>query len=139
MFVRVRTRPRVDFSDLERDVDRIFRAFWSDRSVPASYPVTVRPDENGVTVRADVPGVEPSAIDVAVEGRTLTISGERSTSEERSDGAPQRRAGKFSRTFHLPEDLDSEAIDAECRNGVLTVRIARRSAAKPRQIAVKAS
>ncbi len=125
MLVHVRgRRPSADLTALERDVDRIFRSFWNDPSVPG-FEVT--PDNDGVTVVADVPGVEPAAINIAVEGRALTISGERAS------------RGKFSRTFQLSDDLNSEAIDAECRNGVLTVRIPKLPEAKPRQIDVKVS
>lgn len=137
MFVTLHKRPRLDFATLERDVDRILQS-WSDQSVPVDYGFTVTPDENGVTVRADVPGVEPSAIHVAVNGRALTISGERN-SEKHDDDAREYRYGKFSRTFQLSEDLDTGSIDAECRNGVLTLRIAKRPEAKPRQIEVKSS
>lgn len=138
MFVHVRRRPRVDFAGLERDVDRIFRGFWSDRGAPVSSNYNVDRDDNGVTLRADVPGVEPSAINIAVNGRAVTISGERGSDQREGDsGAQDPRFGKFSHTFYLSEDLDPEAIDAECRNGVLTLRVAKRAEAKPRQIEVK--
>ena len=145
MLVHVRARrPRADFATLERDVDRIFRSSWSDREVPsrsASFGFEVTPDKDGITVRAEVPGVEPSAIAVGVDGRTLTISGER-TNAERSEGTyhlRERHSGTFSHTFHLSDDLDPEAITAECRNGVLTLHVAKRPEAKPRQIEVKTS
>jgi len=125
MLVHVRgRRPSADLTALERDVDRIFRSFWDERSVPG---FTVTPDKDGVTVVADVPGVEPAAISIAVDGRALTISGERAG------------RGKFSRTLYLSEDLNSEAIEAECKNGVLTVRVPKLPEAKPRQIEVKVS
>jgi HSP20 family molecular chaperone IbpA len=128
MLVHVRERrPRADFTTLERDVDRIFRSMWSDPTVPAGVGFDVVQDAEGVTVHADVPGVEPSAINIAVDGRALTISGDR-------DGR-----GKFTRTFHLSDDLDTEAIDAQHRNGVLTLRVPKVPAAKPRQIEVKTS
>ena len=128
MLVHVRERsPRTDFSTVQRDVDRIFRSFWSDTDALAGAGFDVVPDPDGVTVRADVPGVEPSAINIAVDGRALTISGER------------EGRGKFARTFHLSDDLDTEAIDAQCRNGVLTLRLSKSAAAKPRQIEVKTS
>lgn len=120
-------RPRTDFTTLERDVDRIFRSLWADPTVPAGVGFDVVQDGDGVTVHADVPGVEPSAINIAVDGHTLTISGERSG------------RGEFSRTFRLSDDLDTQAINAECRNGVLTLRVPKRPEAKPRQIEVKSS
>jgi len=145
MLVQVQERrPRADVRGLEQHVDRILRGFFADPGVPvpsASSNFEVTPDKDGITVRADVPGVEPSAINIAVNDRALTISGER-TAENPSNGKYQLRErsyGKFSRTFYLSDDLDAGAIDAQCRNGVLTVRIPKRPEAKPRQIEVKTS
>ena len=115
MFVHVRARrPRADFAAVERDVNRIFRSFWSDAEAPsgASLGFHVTRDRDDVIVRTEVPGVEPSAITVSVDGRTLTVSGER-TSAKRSDGTYQlreRHYGPFSHTFDLSDDLDPEAI-----------------------------
>ena len=143
MLIHVREhRPRASFATLDRDIDRILRDFWSDwGSSAASFNCDVTPDAEGVTISADVPGVPPSAINVAVDGRKLTISGER-TSEHESNGAYQvreRRSGTFSRTFYLSDDLDTAAVEAECRDGVLSLRIPKRPEAKPRQIEVKTS
>jgi len=145
MLVHVRERrPRADVWNLEHDVDRLFRGFFSDWGVPTrsdAFGFDVTPDDGGVTVRAEIPGVDPSAIQVAVNDRALTISGERST-EQRRDGAyrlNERSYGKFSRTFNLSDTLDAGAIDAQCANGVLTVRIPKRPETQPRQIEVKAS
>jgi HSP20 family protein len=144
MLVHVRERrPRADFRNLERDVERIFRSFSSDQGVAAqpNLEVTVTPNNEGVVLTAEVPGVEPSAINIAVDGRALTISGERS-SETRREGTyrlRERSSGKFSRTFQLTDEFDTEAIDAAYSHGVLTVQIPKRAEAKPRQIAVKTS
>lgn len=119
--------PRTSANALQRDVDRVFRSFWSDLGTSSPVGFDVVPDAEGVTLNADVPGVEPSAINIAVDGRTLTISGER------------EGRGKFTHSFTLSDDLDTEAIDAQCRNGVLTLRVSKLPAAKPRQIEVKAS
>jgi HSP20 family protein len=145
MLVHVRERhPHDVFWGLDRDIDRLFRSFWSDRGVPAGsggFRYDVTPDADGATIRAEVPGVEPSAIKIDVDGRTLTISGERAE-EKRTEGryrVRERRFGKFSRSFELTDDLDASNIDASSHDGVLTVRIAKRPEAKPRQIEVKAS
>jgi len=143
MLVQVREhRPHAQSGALERDIDRILRDFRSDAGSPAcGVNCDVAPDNEGVTIRADVPGVPPSAINVAVDGRTLTISGER-TSEKESDGGYQvreRHYGKFSRSFHLSDDLDTAAVEAQCHDGVLSLRIPMRPGTKPRQIEVKTS
>ena len=148
MLVHVRERrSRAPYATLEREVDRVLRDFWSDWGTPVSgFNCDVAPDNDGVTIHADVPGVPPSAINVAVDGRQLTISGERSSGEpineqesERAYRVRERHSGKFSRTFYLSEDLDTTAVEAECRDGVLSLRIPKRAEAKPRQIEIKVS
>lgn len=144
MLVHVRNRrPTLDARALQRDVDDLFRAFGLGRPVaaPTATPCAVSRDADGVTVRAELPGVDPAAIAVGVEGRTLTITAERAP-EQRQNGAYQLRErpyGTFSRTLRLSDDLDTEAISAEAKHGVLTVRIPRRAEAKPRQITVTTS
>lgn len=142
MLVHVRDRrPAHSPWGLQRQVDDLFhRAFGFDwpTGAAAAAPFEVLPDADGVTIRAEVPGVEPSTIAVGVEGRTLTIKAERAT-EKRDNGTYQLRErayGPFSHAFRLSDDLDPESITAEAKHGVLTVRIAKRAAAKPRQIEV---
>jgi len=141
MLVHVRERrPRADFWNLEREVDRLFHNFRADWSGGSATGVALSPDRDGVSIRVDVPGVEPSALNIAVDGRTLKISGERTASaREGRYRVRERRTGKFSHAFDLAEDLDVDAIDAQCRNGVLNIRIPKRPEAKPRQIEVKSN
>lgn len=129
---------------LQREVDDVFRrAFGFDRlaAAPAASAIEVRPDADGVTVRAELPGVDPAAIAINVEGRTLTIKAERHD-EKREKGAYQLRErvyGSFTHAFRLSDDLDADAVSAEAKHGVLTVRVPKRAEAKPRQIEVKVS
>ncbi|HSP99715.1 MAG TPA: Hsp20/alpha crystallin family protein [Candidatus Dormibacteraeota bacterium] len=145
MLVRIRDRrpARVAWS-LQRDVDDVFRrAFGFNQlaGAPAAAALEVLPDADGVTVRAELPGVDPAAIAIGVEGRMLTIKGKRSA-EKRENGAYQLRErayGAFSHALRLSDDLDAEAVSAEAKHGVLTVRIPKRAEAKPRQIEVTVS
>ena len=96
-------------------------------------------DQEGMVVRAEVPGIPADKINVSVEPRRLTISGERPTAkrEKGSYHRRERRYGEFARSVQLPEDLDTDKANAECRNGLLTVRIPKAASAKPRQISVR--
>jgi len=102
-------------------------------------PVNMFADKDGaLVVRAEVPGIAPDDLDVTVETRRLTISGERKPpAGEGSYHRRERRFGQFSRTIQLPEDLDVGKVSARCLDGVLTVQIARTEAAKPRPIEVQ--
>jgi len=92
-----------------------------------------------LVVRAEVPGVKPQDLQVDVEPRRLSIRGAR-PAEERRNGSYHRRerqCGSFSRIIQLPEDLDPTKATAQCRNGMLTVRIPKTEEAKPRRIDVR--
>lgn len=130
--------------ELQRELDRFLgRPQGGEVGVSSAgvFPsVNLFADRDGVVLRAEVPGVEPSSIDVSIQRNTLHISGERPV-KARDKGSyhrRERRFGKFSRSFQLPQDLDPEKASAECRNGVLTLRIPRREEAKPRQVRINA-
>ena len=87
----------------------------------------------------EVPGVAPDNLEVSVNGRVLSISGERSTqrSEDSKLHRSERVFGKFSRSIELPDNYDLDAIQASHDSGVLTLRVPRSAAAKPRTIAIE--
>ena len=128
---------------LQEELDRFFGKPVFDLGLtgPNVFPlINVFTDRDGLVVRAEVPGIKPDQLHVQVEPGRLTISGERSAGAgtETSFHRRERRYGNFSRTIQLPRDLDPEQARAECRNGLLTVRIPKQAAAKPRQIDVRA-
>ena len=136
--------PVENLLDLQRELDQLLRRPLGFEWVTSSgvFPaINIFKDRDGVVVRAEVPGVKPDAIDLNIEHRTLTISGERQH-ENGSKGSfhrRERRFGKCSRSVQLPNDLDSEKATAQCRDGVLTVRIPKLAEAKPKQISIKAA
>jgi HSP20 family protein len=131
--------------NLQRELDQFLRSpSWFDFGPPVAGvfpPINVFTDGDGLVVRAEVPGIKPENLNVTAERQTLTISGERERSgPEAGNGSyhrRERRFGKFARSVQLPVELDTSQATAECRNGVLTVRIPKRAEAKPRQVQVK--
>ncbi len=105
-------------------------------------PVNVFRDAGGdVTIRAELPGVRPEDIAINCDDRTLTLSGERKPAHGDEGGyhRRERAVGKFSRSLRLAPDLDLTRAAATFQHGVLTLRIPRAEAAKPRQIAIQAA
>jgi len=103
-------------------------------------PINVfRDKDGGLVARAEVPGISPSSLSVDAEGSRLTISGERSveTGKGLSHHRRERQVGRFSRVIQLPPDVESDRASAECRNGILTVRLPKSEAARPRNIKVQ--
>ncbi len=89
---------------------------------------------------ADLPGVRREDIDVSVENRTLTLTGERkapAAGEETTVYRSERPMGKFTRTFSLPATVDVSRIAAEHKDGVLRVVLPKAAEARPRRIEIK--
>jgi len=109
---------------------------------PWSPAVDIYETENELILKADLPEVDLENINVNVENQTLTISGERKF-EAQSDGKGyhriERSYGNFMRSFAVPNTFDTDKIVASFRNGVLSVTLPKKEAAKPRQIKVEAS
>ena len=132
---------------LQHDLESLLNRPTSDVSFGPSAtgvvpPVNVFRDRQGdVVIRAELPGVKPEDIEVTTEGRRLTINGERKadTSDNAAYHRRERPWGKFSRAIHLPADLDVEKAEARFHQGVMTLRIPRSQAAKPRPITVQAA
>jgi HSP20 family protein len=90
-------------------------------------------------VKADVPGLLPEDIEVTVQKRTLTISGEVARDDLPDDTREllrERVQGRFSRSITLPEHIDIDHVEATCQDGVLTLTLPKADDAKPRQITV---
>jgi HSP20 family protein len=115
--------------------------FFTSRPVSAFAPTfEVKETNESFVLKADLPGVAEKDLDVALHNGVLTVSGSRQA-EERKDGESyalyERQYGSFSRSFALPDVADGERIEAALTSGVLTLTIAKKTAAKPRKISIK--
>jgi HSP20 family protein len=109
----------------------------TDRIVPS---LDLAETDSNVEVRMDIPGMEAKDIDIQVNGNLLTISGERK--EEREEKGKtfhriERRVGSFSRSLTLPCQVKEDAVDAQYKNGLLTVKLPKTEEAKSKKITVK--
>ncbi len=104
--------------------------------VPA---VDVYEDAQHLVLKFEVPGIKPEDLDVRVEGRTLTVRGERKWNSEHKEENFQRverRYGTFVRSFTLPVTVDTENVQALAEHGVLELSLNKKPEAKPKQITV---
>ena len=95
--------------------------------------------DHELVLKAELPDMSREDIDITVENFVLTVKGEKKLSHEVKEEQYhhlERRYGTFSRSFSLPQTVDSSRVAAEYKNGVLTVRLPLREEAKPRQIKV---
>jgi HSP20 family protein len=129
------------FAELNRVHRRLFPAEWSE-ALPEFRPsVDIYEKEEAFHIKADLAGVKPDDVKIELHHNVLTVSGERKLEmEDEKNGyrRVERRYGNFSRSFTLPETVDSGKIDADIKEGVLTVILPKRAESKPRAIEVKA-
>lgn len=100
----------------------------------------VKETKDGYLIKADVPGVREKDLDVSVHGNRLQITGSRAAEkEEKTDTyfACERSVGSFTRVFTLPADIDPNEINAELKDGVLTVQLAKQPESQVKRIAIK--
>lgn len=131
--------------DAFEELSRFFDLGWDNAGLydhAMSPTVDLVETEDGYSLMADLPGVDKKDLELSVENNVLTIKGEKKTgTEEKKEKRFFRRetwAGSFRRTISLPAAADSTNVNAQLKNGVLTVTIGKREELKPRQIPVKA-
>jgi HSP20 family protein len=102
--------------------------------------VDISEDDKEYLIKAELPEVKKEDVKVTVQDDVLTISGER-TLEKEEKGKKYHRVerayGSFARSFTLPEDADATKVNAEFKDGVLKVRMAKSEKAKPKSVEVK--
>ncbi len=107
---------------------------------PVRPPVDIYEDDEGITLCADMPGVSKDRLELRVEANTLILEGTaRLDLPENAEALyADVRSNTYRRTFALSGELETGKIDANLKDGVLTVRIPKRSEVRPRRIEVRA-
>ena len=105
-----------------------------------SPAVDISEDDEAYLIRAELPGVNRDDVKVQVHDGVLTLQGERK-SEKEEKGKKVHRVerfyGNFMRSFTLPDNVDEENINADYKDGILTLKLPKSEKAKPRSIDVK--
>jgi HSP20 family protein len=129
--------------------NRFFEEFFDDFPFASSTPesreswipsVDILEKDGNLILRAELPGMTEKQIDLKLEGNTLTLKGERKMDNEDKKSNYHRVEsfyGSFTRSFRLPDTVDTEKINADYRNGVLTVTLPQKPEVRPREIPVK--
>jgi len=125
---------------------RLFEEFFNDlpfSSAPETKnwmpSVDILEKEGNLILRAELPGMTEKQIELKLEGNTLTLKGERKMENEDKKSSYHRVEsfyGSFTRSFRLPDTVDLDKINADYKNGVLTVTIPQKPEVRPREIPV---
>lgn len=135
---------RYDEPRIFPEISRFLDDFFSDVPVVSGrenwLPAVDILEKNGdLLLRCEIPGLNEKDIDLKLEGKLLTLKGEKKVEHEEGLGNYHRVEsfyGTFSRTFTLPEAADTDKIKADYKNGVLTVTIPQKPEVRPREITV---
>jgi len=95
--------------------------------------------ETEFTVTCELPGMEQKDLDISITSNVLTIKGEKRNEKEAKNGKYFKKeiwSGSFQRTLSLPSSVDSEKVNAQLKDGILTVALPKKEEAKPKQITV---
>ncbi len=145
MTVLTRFEPFREFTTLQDRMNRLFRDSFGDTREEAlststfAPPVDVYEDEHNITLKIEVPGIDEKDIDVRIENNTLVVHGERKFEKEEKEEnfrRVERQYGSFTRSFTLPNTVDTDHVQAQYDKGILKVQLAKKAEAKPKQIKV---
>lgn len=143
--VVTRWDPFRELTTLQNRVNSIFqdynRSGQDELTTTGSFipAVDVYEDEHKIVLKLEIPGVSQDDVDIRLENSTLTVRGERKFEKEEKEEnfhRIERRYGSFSRSFTLPNTVDTENIRANYEQGVLNIELSKRAEAKPKQIKI---
>lgn len=139
--------PLADVAILQNRLNSIFNDFarpdeaqetlTAANFIPA---VDIYEDDQKMVLKLEVPGVRQEDLDVRLENQMLTVKGERKfESEEKQENFHriERRFGTFARSFTLPVTVDTSSVSAKYEHGVLAIQLAKKEAAKPKQVKIE--
>jgi HSP20 family protein len=137
-------RFRDPFFSLQRFRDEMSPIMeWGRQRARGNFPaINAWSREEDIIVKAELPGFEPEDIEISVEQDSLTLRGERSVDPLKEGETYHRRErwnGKFFRSFTLPFAVETKKVEADFKDGILTVKLPRAAADKPQKIPVKTS
>ena len=136
--------PLRELEQLQRRMDRLFQnAFGLERSPwrVGVYPlVNISEDRDHIFVRAELPGVKAADLEITIQDNSLILRGQRQIPTEEKQVNYHRRereSGFFRRVVALPARVQADRVEATCKDGILTIKLAKPEEVKPRKIQVK--
>ena len=133
--------PWEELDRMRRQLGQVFEDFPQQRVGAGVFPlINLTEDKDNYYVRTELPGVKGEELDIQVTGKNLAISGERKIAAEEEGARYHRRereAGTFSRMIGLSGEVDSNKVEANLENGILSIKVLKSEISKPKQITVK--
>jgi HSP20 family protein len=135
-----------DIFTMQREMNKMFDNFFRGGDEPGLLngnwmpAVDVAEGDNDYVVKIELPGVNKDDVKITLESNILTIRGEKKAEKETKEKnyhRIERSYGSFQRSFTLPTSVKNDKIDAEYKDGILSITLPKAEEAKPKQIEVK--
>jgi len=122
-------------NELQREIDDMYDQFFGSDFLPSTYPfkkgkwdpiVDVSEGGKDITIKAEVPGIDAKDFDISIDGRLLTIRGEKKQEQKQKEERyyrVERSYGYFNRTIELPAEVDPDKVEAKYKRGVLKIKL----------------
>ena len=128
-------------NSLFHDLEKLFNVGVSENGVLNGIPsVDVIDQKESYLIEVELPGLEENDVDIKMNNHILTISSKKETKSTEKDSAwmiKERRSLVFKRSFELPNDTNSDKIQATFKNGLLVIEIPKKEESKERNIPIK--
>ena len=137
--------PLQDLMVLQDRMNRLFEDATQRRTQPAddeferadwTPAADIYETDSGYVIAMDLPGIDREALEIDIDDSRLIVKGTREITETKQHRS-ERPRGKFLRTFSVPGSVDQAKIGAEYKDGVLQIRLPKRTEQKPKRIDIK--
>lgn len=136
--------PLRELEQLQRRMGRLFQNAFGLEGSPwrvGVYPlVNISEDRDHIFVRAELPGVKAGDLEITIQDNSMILRGQRQIPTEEKQVNYHRRereSGFFRRVVGLPSRVQADKVEATCKDGILTIKLAKPEEVKPRKIQVK--
>ena len=128
---------------LRREIDRLFEDTFTRDGNNWTPAVDIKESDSDIRIDLELPGMKPEQVEITAENGLLTIRGEKQSERKEGDEGRyhvvERSYGTFMRTFTLPQGVDENQIQAEFKDGVLSIRIPKAALPQPKRIQIAGS
>jgi HSP20 family protein len=134
--------------ELQRNIDNMYEQFFGSNFLPSKYlfgdgtwdpKLDISDGRKDITIKAEIPGIEAKDFDVSIDGRLLTIKGEKKQEQKEKDETDyrvERSYGYFKRTIELPAEVDPNKVDASYKRGILKIKLRKSKESKTKRIKI---
>ena len=131
-----------------REMDNMYDQFFGPDFLPSTFlfrknkwipNIDISEGKKEITVKAEAPGIEASDFDISLDGRILTIKGEKKDEQKENEETyyrVERSYGYFSRTIELPAEVDPKKVEASYKRGILKIKIRKTKSSETKRIQI---